>query len=837
MMVVQLAVLGLRLVVLIGTVLRGQSWRGHSWRGAAGRRPRTRFARAVVGSRPAFWSAILGGAHSVVMSVDRLVRRVDQRGEQVLDRQASAPAPALLTALRQSDWAQGEHTSLQAMRGRLLVVGLGCAAILFVILVRLFCLQVLGHRRYHELATAQQERRVTVRAVRGDVVDRDGRVLLHTLTCRTLVARPAQIKNKNRTARELAPILKRSEAEIRRLLSRSTALIELDPEVTESEAVRIRRLRIPGLELVEAGRRVKLVAGCDLLGTLDHDGRGNEGIERAMDPALRGEDGWETRYVDARGRLAPRPDARAKPAAHGARVVLTLDSRLQWAAEDALARAIAEHGARGATAVLLSVPNGEVIALASAGTTSLGRGRRMHRLAAIEDAYEPGSTFKLITFAAALDLGVIGEDAVFFAENGRANFGGFEIRDVKKLGWLCTADVLTHSSNIATAKVGQMVGARALYEAARRFGFGRRSGIELPGEAAGTLRPVEEWSGRSVPTVAIGQEVSATTLQVALAYLSLATGGELRRPRIIREIVGADGDVRLASRPERVRRTMSPETAALLNRYLVRAVELGTGKRAAIAGVTVAGKTGTAQKARTDGRGYAQGKYLSSFAGLFPADDPRYVLVVSVDEPARMHYGGEVAAPVFREVAIATLGPANLPQGMREVEAAPAPNVGGERVVVPDVRLLGPGAAVARLAQAGLEARVQARGERVLRQEPAGGAIVGRGTVVTLGAPPDEKGIVPELRGLALRDALRLLRGSGIEVRAAGFGWVAEQFPPAGTAVAPGLVCRLVLDPDRGGEDTRTGDPERQPGALADRGERSHLPVTLAAAGEEPSSP
>ncbi len=713
-------------------------------------------------------------------------------------------APAFLDRLREPDaLAAGGRSSLLAMRRRLLPLGIGCALFLALIAGRLFHLQILCHRGYLEMATAQQERRVTVRAVRGDVVDREGRVLLHTLACRTLVACPREISRGASAARRLAPVIGRSEGEIARLLAKRAPLVELDPQVNEREATRIRALRLPGLQLVEAGRRVKLVEGCDLLGALDHQGRGNEGIERSMDAVLRGEDGWETRYVDARGRLAARPDARAKPAVDGDRVMLTIDSRWQWAAEDALRRAVAEHRARGGSAVLVETTSGEVLALASVGTSSLGAGRRVDRLAPIEDTYEPGSTFKLITFAAAIDLGLIDEDAVFFAENGRANFGGFEIRDAKKLGWLCAADVLAFSSNIATAKIGQMVGARELYQAARRFGFGRRTGIELPGEAAGSLRPVEEWSGRSLPTIAIGQELGATTLQLAMAYGALANSGELKRPRIVRRIVAPDGEIRATATPETVRRTMLPATAAIVTRYMVRAVEIGTGKRAAISGVAVAGKTGTAQKARIDGRGYAQGKFVSSFVGIFPADAPRYVLAVSIDEPAGMHYGGEVAAPVFREIAMATLGPARLPQGMREVETAElAPS---SRLSVPDVRLLSPRAAVRRLRDAGFEARVIAGGDRVLSQDPLPGEQVSAGTMVTLGRSPAKTGTVPELHGLALRDALRLLRGSGIEMRAAGFGWVADQSPPAGTPVSAGMVCRIVLAPDRG--EWRGGEP------------------------------
>jgi cell division protein FtsI/penicillin-binding protein 2 len=663
---------------------------------------------------------------------------------------------------------------------------------LLAIAGRLFHVQVLGHRTFAARASAQQERRVTLPARRGDVVDRNGRGLLHTLAGRTLVARPAEIENAARAAKQLAPVIRRPAAEIKRLLSQRRPLVELDSELDDKEWSKVRALKLKGIRIEEAGRRVKLVEGADLLGAVNKDGRGDEGIECAMESYLSGTDGWETRYTDARGRETGLPGGHAKRPAHGDRVVLTLDADLEWIVEDALRAAIAEHNARAGSAVLVEVETGEILALAAVGAKGPGEGRRVNRIAPIEDTYEPGSTFKIVTFAAALDRKLIDDGAVFFAENGRARFGSCEIRDVKKMGWLCTPDVIAQSSNIATAKIGELVGAEALYEGARRLGFGRRTHIELPGEVAGILRPVSEWSGRSIPTVAIGQEVAVTSLQLAMAYAAIAGGGELKRPRLVREILRADGSVRIKTETEVVRRAMSEETAATLNRYLQRVVETGTGKRARLPGVAVAGKTGTAQKARTDGRGYAMGRYVSSFVGFFPADAPRYVLSVSIDEPAGMHYGGEVAAPVFSRIAGAMLGPAHEFDGLRTVAATPAPV--RREVLVPDVRLMSAGAAMAELAAAGLDASVRAgKNERILTQDPLPGTRVARGKRVALGRAEDAGEVIPDLRGLSLREALRHLRGVGVEARVEGVGLVAAQSPAPGTQVSRTLVCRLRL--------------------------------------------
>ncbi len=754
------------------------------------------------------------------MRITDLIRRDDRRR---LRRESGLPRATPWRARRPG--AGTPAGPLVPIERRARSLGILALVGLAVLLLRLFHLQILSHSEYARRAAAQQERRVPIAAVRGDVVDREGRVLLHTLTRRTLVAEPKAIADRAALARTLSPILDRPAGEIARILARRAPLVELDADVDLEEAAALRKLTGPALRIEEAGRRVQLVDGCDLLGALNHDGIGDEGIERSMEEFLRGADGWETRFTKASGQILSLPGGPAKPAVPGDRVVLTIDANVQWLVEDALDRAVAEHSARGGSAVLVEVATGEVVALAAAGSSRPGEGRRVHRLAPIEDTYEPGSTFKVVTFAAALDQKLIDDDSVFFAENGRAKLGPCVINDVKKMGWLCAADVIAQSSNIATAKIGLLVGSRELHAAAERLGFGAPTHIELPGEVAGVLRPVQAWSGRSTPTVAIGQEVAVTTLQLAMAYAAVAGGGELRRPRIVREVLKPDGEVRLRTEPEVVRRAMSPETAATLTRYLTLVVEAGTGKRAAVPGVPVAGKTGTAQKARTDGRGYAQGRYVSSFIGFFPATAPRYALAVSIDEPSGMHYGGEVAAPVFRAIATALLGPTHAPGGVRLVTEPQSPAVSaGAEIAVPDVRLLVAPAAAAALARAGLSAAVVSQGARVLTQDPAPGTRVPRNTVIQLGRTPEGRAVMPDLAGLSLREALGRLRGLGFEVRVAGIGRVLDQSPPPGTELEGGQVLKLRLDAAEG---TASAPAHRPPGR--DHDGRA-VPAVMAAA-------
>jgi membrane peptidoglycan carboxypeptidase len=441
--------------------------------------------------------------------------------------------------------------------------------------------------------------------------------------------------------------------------------------------------------------------------------------------------------------------------------------------------------------VLVDVETGEVLALAGAGG-GIETGRRVRRLRAVEDLFEPGSVYKLVTFVAAIENGLLDDDDLFYAERGRCDFGGYTIRDVKKMEWLCPADILSLSSNIATAKIGEKVGARELYAHSRRMGFGVRTLVELPGEQRGLLRPVSSWSGRSAATVAIGQEVSVTALQLAMAYAAVANGGELMKPRLVREVRRPDGSVRVTCEPEVVRRAMGTETAARLRGYLHRAVVNGTGTKADPGVFPVAGKTGTAQKARGGGKGYAEGAYVACFAGFFPVERPAVAAVVVIDEPrGKRYYGGDVAAPVFAEIArgAATLAAASggqreLPDIVQAME---------ETVRVPDLRGLATAAAVERLDRCGLRATVVHQNAQVLVQEPRPGATVRPGTAVALYGEAGLAEHVPDVTGLTLREAMRELRPTGLEIKALGSGVIVEQTPLAGSPLPAQGTCRLVL--------------------------------------------
>ncbi|MGH7818629.1 MAG: penicillin-binding protein, partial [Candidatus Binatia bacterium] len=423
-------------------------------------------------------------------------------------------------------------------------------------------------------------------------------------------------------------------------------------------------------------------------------------------------------------------------------VVLTLDSALQYAAERELDRQVADTRARGGLVLMLDPQTGEMLAAAQnpsfdpndlpSASAELWRNR------IITDAFEPGSTLKALLAAAALDEGVASRTERFFCEEGRYRIGRNVIRDHHAHGWLTFEEVFHVSSNICSAKLGARLGAERYGAVLRAFGLDQPTGIDLAGEQAGIVRTPRRWKPIELATVSFGQGIAVTPLQLANAYAALANGGLLMRPYLVRRVVREDGEVLLENEPKVVRRVVREATARVVTEILEGVVSgEGTGRFAAIPGIRVAGKTGTAQKVDTERGGYSRGR-IASFVGYFPAEDPKVVLLVVVDEPQTSIWGGTVAAPVFREVGIAAM----------------------ERF---GLRLEEP-------------------------SEAWQGDLL---TPASFGAPP---GAVRDgYLGLSLREALALARAEGVTVEVSGSGYVVRQEPPPGEPVAAGAVIRLEL--------------------------------------------
>jgi cell division protein FtsI/penicillin-binding protein 2 len=673
-----------------------------------------------------------------------------------------------------------------------LVLSVGAAIVL-----RLGFLQIALHGHYVERAEGNQRERVRILPARGSIRDRDGRLLAQDLRTYSLYAVPRQMKDPARMARRLARALDLDVQDLAREFKRRPAfcwVVRHRPpglEVMVSDSTKSAKTGWSGVFL-ESELRRSYPAGeplAQLVGRADVDNRGVEGVELQFDNVLRGEQGWRSVLRDGRGRQIGLPGWSNRNPVHGHSIDLTIDADIQSVVCDRLRAAVDSLDATKAIAVVVDPWTGEVLAAGSEPQPDGGP----YRNQAITDQFEPGSTYKMVTMSSALEEGVVKPSDLYDACEGVCDFGGFKIHDSHPHGMLTIRDAVRYSSNIVAAKVGIKVGSRALYEYSTAFGFGALTGIEFPGETPGLLRHPAGWSGRSLPTISMGHELSVTALQLALAYGAVANGGTLMAPQILKQEFDADGRSLQEAEPRPLRRVISPETAETMRGMLQSVVDSGTATRAALAWAPVAGKTGTAQKYDVALHSYKTGKYLASFVGFVPAKAPRLVCVVMVDEPRKGYYGGDVAAPVFRKIM------EDLYR-LRGGPLAPAPaRVRFERprprdVVVPGVRALPLARAREELERRGLRARVAGDGARVLAQAPAAGERAERGTVVTLSTVPAAGGVMPRVLGLTVRQALTQLSASAISAKVVGRGVVVRQEPAPGASLSKTPSCVLTCE-------------------------------------------
>ncbi len=560
-----------------------------------------------------------------------------------------------------------------------LLFGLGAAG------VRSFRLQTEQHERMARLAREQYLNDVRLPARRGRILDRHGKPLAVSVDVPSVYANPSAVVDARKTARALAPVLGADLHVLYQRLASERLFVWLKRQVSPEVARKVEALKLPGIATTKEPKRFypNREVAAHSIGFTGVDGQGLEGIERSLDEELTGEPQVVMVERDGRGRAVLSSTLDPEHRTSGQDVYLTLDLQVQHAAEQALRRAVTATQARAGTAVVLDVPTGEVLAIAVqpqynanlAGDVPAARRRNR----AITDVFEPGSTMKPLVVAAALQTKAVQLDEVFFCENGALTIGKNTIRDTSQHGWLGLTGIIEKSSNIGAAKVGQALGRERMERYLRAWGFGTRTGVGFPGEVAGLLRPSKTWSDVGLATIAFGHGVAVTSLQMAAAYRALAAGGEWRAPLLVKR---NDGNRR------GTRRVVSKEVARAVTRMLVAAASPeGTGAAARVPGYTVAGKTGTAQKIDPVTGGYSSDKFVAAFAGFAPADDPRIVIVVSVDEPHHHHTGGSVAAPVFSEIAAATLRYLGVVPEITVANEAPSAKVQPEELAEQPVQL------------------------------------------------------------------------------------------------------------------------------------------------------
>ena len=658
-------------------------------------------------------------------------------------------------------------------RHRITLLAAFVTAVATAIGARLVQLQVVRCEDLRLRAEDQYRSRVVVPATRGAILDRNGDPLAVSMEALSLFAHPGRVDEPARAASALAPVLGLPRHEILARLRSDKPFVYLKRLLEPESVERVRRLGLPigddrafGFErehkrVYPRGRLAAHVVGFSTV-----DGAGVEGIERRFDEALRGDPTVFLVLQDARnGRLRERV---SEPRRRPSDVVLTIDLALQHVVERELDRAMRETGAEAVSAVLLDPSTGEILALAnhpSPDPNAFGRateGERRNR--AVSSIDEPGSTFKIVPMAAALDRDRIRAGQPIWCENGSYAAPGRVIRDTSPHGTLTPLEILEKSSNIGMVKIAQTLSAGELWESIVGFGFGAKTGVDLPGESRGLLREPARWSGFSQASLSFGQEIGVTAVQMASALATIANDGVLVPLRIVRGTRDAAG-VLTETEHDTARRVVRAATAREIGRMLEAVVRTGTGARAVIDGYRVAGKSGTAQRAR--GEGYAAGEYVASFGGFVPASAPRLVALVVIEFPhGALHQGGQVAAPVFAGI---------LGESLRYLHVPPD-----------DVSRPEPDRTDATLVAA-----LEASSKRPARHRPV--------------ETPD--GTVPDVRGSGLRDAVVTLARRGFRPVVVGTGIVVSQEPAPGAAVAPGSECLLRLE--------EGPPPPQEPSALA----------------------
>jgi cell division protein FtsI (penicillin-binding protein 3) len=552
-----------------------------------------------------------------------------------------------------------------------------------LIFLRVFQLQVLSREKLQGIASRQHERATELRPRRGTIYDSNFVVLAQSVEIESLYARPRQIENPSETAKKIAKIIGKDWEVILGQLKSKAPFVYIQRKLSPEKVQRIRDHNLPGIHFLTESRRYypNRALAAHLIGFVGTDPKGLGGVEYQYDRYLRGETLSVFRGRDAHGTEIITEPHLPPSDLPSSSLVLTIDSRIQYIVRDALLEAIEKTGALAGMVVVMEPQTGKVLAMASSPSFNpnnpLGSSSRARRNLPITENFEPGSVFKAFLLAAALEEGVVHWDELFFCHNGSFKIGRRTIHDHKKHGWLTLQKVIKLSSNIGASKIGFMLGAERFDDYIREFGFGTPTGIDLPGEESGIVRNPKTLSEVGLANSAFGHGISVTGIQLAAALSAIANGGTLMRPYVVDRIIDQNNRRIKSFEPEEKRRVISKETALQVTQILKQVVEEGgTGTKAAVEGYEVAGKTGTAQKIDPVSGRYVHNRYISSFMGYVPADDPALTIVVVIDEPRTgLPYGGLVAAPVFSEIARKTLRRLNIPprQVVAEAEET-APN-------------------------------------------------------------------------------------------------------------------------------------------------------------------
>lgn len=658
----------------------------------------------------------------------------------------------------------GKKSQKKLQTGRIKVMGIIFTVLIMLILFRAFTFQVWKREPWNSMAPKQHQHRVKLVANRGTIFDRHMNILAMDLPITTLALDPIHLNEKEEAAQLLSEVVGGEKEHYLQLIEKNKdkSFVRLNVTANTEQRIALEEKRIHGIILLNERERTHPYGTLcqQVIGITNREHQGVGGIEQAFDAQLKGEHGWAINQRDALNRSFVSPDYPAKPSMDGQNLILTIDQPFQTILEEELKAGVIDHRAKAGSAILMDPFTGEILAMTSMlGPTNTKENQLVEHLQnrSVQVDFEPGSTFKIVAAAAAIEEKIFDWNSLIHCENGVYRLANHDIHDHNKAyAWLTVKQIMEVSSNIGMAKIGRKLGKKLFYRYIRDFGFGNRTGIGLPGEVAGILRPIYQWSDISTATISFGQEISATAIQMACMASVIANGGELMKPRIVRAVRDQNDLVVKTYQREVIRRVISETTASRLTEMLEGVIRDGNGDKAAVEGIRIAGKTGTAQKSIPGHAGYFPGAYVSSFIGFWPAESPMYVLVVVLDEAQDMYWGATSAAPVFAKVVSRVIG---LPRPNR------SPLVITQSLPVSENQF----------EFSSLEIEDNAPAEQTDKIDPV--------------TSPYH---IPRLTGMSVREALQKLAAIGVTAEIEGSGVIIEQIPRPNRKIEEGMVCKLI---------------------------------------------
>lgn len=690
-----------------------------------------------------------------------------------------------------------------------------CMALFFglfsALSARLFYLQVVASEDLQRRAQSQWTSESAIQPTRGRILDRNGAVLAQSATAYTASVSPRQVADAARFAELLSPVLDIEAAAIeQKAADISKGGVTLRRQLPRETAQQLKRMKaefaargddgLNGLYLEEESKRYYPMGqfATQLIGLTTIDGVGQAGLEQALDRYLSGKSGRVLSEIDGKGRSLGYGQSEYIAAVNGGSVTLTLDASIQSFCEQAAREALRVNDAKAVRVLAMDPATGEILAMVNKPDFDLNDPPRGDvatlterlRNRTLTDAYEPGSTFKVLTAASALDAGLVSVNEGFYC-SGSVTVEGGKIRCWgRPHGAETFAQALQNSCNPVFVEMGLRLGAERLYDYLEAFGIGQKTGVDIPGEAEGIVISRSAVKRVDIARIGFGQSVAVTPLQLLRAVCAAVNGGNLMKPYVVKEITDAQGNVIQRGQPEVVGHPIRPATSETMRALLEDVVTLGGGKNAYLPGYHVGGKTGTAQ-VYVDGV-VSRERHIGSFVGFAPANDPRIAVILIVDEAnVPVDFGSVTAAPYAREI---------LEKSVKYLGIAPDTDEPDPvQVSVPDVTGMDAGEAIQKLEDAGFDAVLDGAGSRVLRQLPAGGALMNEGALVMLyvegAAPADGRVAVPDVSGMPVTEANRLLRSYGLELAIEGSGLARLQFPAAGTIVNPTSRVKVRFEP------------------------------------------